>query len=170
MALKDVSKYYKVFYKEYNKYFKGVHALNDGASEEMIENFEETFNMNLPHYYKEWLKVNNGGKLFQETIGTTIYEILGNREREEGKFYIEDNFIGGRRPAGIPETLFVFARTMYGDLIGYDLMHTTLEDGKVLYWNKESGKIEEEWSNFAKWLKDEMMIGKEEVDYNGEPR
>lgn len=168
MALKDVNKYFKAFDKEYNKYAEGVHRLNEGATDKIIYSFEEKYNMNLPHYYKEWLKLHNGGTLFAGTINTRIMEVLGNRRRREGVLYIEDNFDGSKRQPGMPATFFMLAYTSYGDIIGYDLENTTLEDGKVLYWNKESGKIEEEWSDFAKWLKDEMLIGKEEVDYNGE--
>ena len=170
MAVKDINKYFKAFYKEYNKYTEGVHNLNEGATDRIIYAFEETYNMNLPLYYKEWLKVNNGGTLFADTIGTTIMEVLGNRTRKEGVRYIEDNFDGSKRQPGMPATFFMIAYTPYGDVIGYDLEHTNLEDGKVLYWNRESGEIEEDWPNFAKWLKDEMLIGKEEVDYTGAER
>lgn len=167
MAVKDVNKYFKGFYKELYKYAEGVHGLNEGATDRIVYSFEEKYNMNLPYYYKEWLKINNGGTLFVDSIGTKIYEVLGNRPRKDGVFYIEDNFDGRKRQPGMPATFFMIARTPFGDVIGYDLENTTLEDGKVLYWNRESGKVEEEWSSFAKWLKDEMLIGKEEVGYDG---
>ena len=170
MATKDVSKYFKAFYKEYNKYAEGVHDLNEGASDKIIYTFEEKYNMNLPYYYKEWMKVHNGGTLFADTIGTKIFEVLGNRTPKEGVCYIEDNFDGSKRNPAMPATFFMIAKTPYGDVIGFDLENASLEDGKILYWNKESGKIEEDWASFAKWLKDEMLIGKEEVDYTGAER
>lgn len=170
MATKDINKYFKAFYKEYNRYAEGVHGLKEGASDRTVYDFEEKYNMNLPYYYKEWLKVHNGGVLFTETIGTKIYGILGKDKIQDNEYYIEDNFSGAKRPKGLPATLFMIAQTTYGDIIGFDLENTTLEDGRIVYWNKETQQIEEEWPSFAKWLKDEMLIGKEEVDYNGDEK
>lgn len=170
MATKDVNKYFKAFYKEYNKYADGVHKLQEGASDKVVYDFEEKYNMNLPYYYKEWLKNHNGGVLFPDTIGTVIFSVLGSGSSKEGTYYIEDNFDGSKRLPDMPATFFMIGRTNYGDVIGFDLTNTNLQDGKVVYWNKESKKIEEQWDSFAKWLKDEMLIGKEEVDYNGDEK
>ncbi|MDO5157042.1 MAG: SMI1/KNR4 family protein, partial [Eubacteriales bacterium] len=89
--MKKVEKYYKRFLKELSKYKQGVHALNVGISEEEITKFEDLYNINLPHYYREWLKLYNGGKLFSSLNGSTLAGIR-NQTFTNGKFEIADNF------------------------------------------------------------------------------
>jgi len=166
MQMKEVLKYYKKFYKELSKYKAGIHSLNSGIPEEKICKFEDTYNINLPYYYREWLKINNGGTLFSSMNGTVLAGI-SDSTMHFGKLDIADNFDVTKRLPGMPNFLLFLAWTNDGDLIGYDLNHTDEKDGKIIYWDSETKEVTSEWDDFAEWLEDEMAYWKEIVDYNG---
>ena len=165
--MKTVEKYYKKFYKELSKYKGNIHNLNTGVSEDTIRQFEDMYNINLPYYYREWLKINNGGELFTG-IGGTIIAGIADKSKKYGDLEIADNFNVTKRLPGMPNYLFILARTDEGDFIGYDLNHTDSTDGKVIYWDYEAKKITSEWDDFAEWLEDEMAYWHDIVDYNGQ--
>lgn len=141
--------------------------LNPGISEEEIENFEKSYNINLPYYYREWLKINNGGELFTIPAGTILGEILGNREKRNGIPYLEYNFDNKKRWPGMPNYLFIVADTSDGDVIGYDLNNTNNLDGRIISWSHENGEVDEEWDSLGEWLNDIMVCGKMLVNYDG---
>ena len=157
---------YKNFYSELSKYAEGIHVLIDGAEIDEVDRFETQYGMYLPANYKQWLLKNNGGELFATPVGTNIAGILGRKEREKGTFYLEDNFDSKKR-AGIPNYIFMIADTCDGNVIGFDLQRTNLEDGVVVYWNHETGESDDEWDGFEEWLNDEMETGKLLIDYDG---
>ena len=165
--MRTVEKYYKRFYKELSKYKRSIHNLNTGVSEDKIHRFEDMYNINLPYYYREWLKINNGGELFTG-IGGTMIAGIADQSMKYGQLEIADNFNVTKRLPGMPNYLFFLARTNEGDFIGYDLNHTDSMDGKVIYWDCEAKKVTSEWDNFAEWLEDEMAYWHELVDYSGQ--
>ncbi|MCM1180782.1 MAG: SMI1/KNR4 family protein [Clostridium sp.] len=164
--MKKVEKYYKKFYKELSKYKVGIHSLNSGIPEEKIRQFEDRYNINLPYYYREWLKINNGGELFAAMKGTVLAGIADST-MHFGKLNVADNFNVEKRLPGMPDYMLFLAWTNDGDLIGYDLNHTDQMDGKMIYWDSETKKVTSEWDNFSEWLEDEMAYWKEIVDYDG---
>ncbi|MCH5345368.1 MAG: SMI1/KNR4 family protein, partial [Acetatifactor sp.] len=107
--IKLVQEYFKSFYTELKKYNDGIHILNEGVSEEDLSYFENKYKIYLPFYYREWLKINNGGELFAIPVGTTIAGILGNKPHEQGIPYLEDNFNTSKREGGMPNYLFIIA-------------------------------------------------------------
>ena len=156
--MKLVKDYFNKFYTEIGKYKQGIHVLNDGISETEVNDFEVKYHMYLPFFYREWLKMNNGGELF--TPGTVLARILGNEEYEEGTLYVENNFDSNRRWPQMPNYLFIIAKECTGDAIGFDLRRTNKSDGVIIYWDHETGKISREWNNLAEWLDYEMEMGK----------
>lgn len=164
--MKKAEKYYKRFYKELSRYKAGIHSLNSGISEEKICKFEDTYNINLPYYYREWLKINNGGELFSAMKGTILAGIADST-LHFGRLDVADNFNVTKRLPGMPNFMLFLAYTNEGDLIGYDLNHTDNMDGKIIYWDSETKEVTSEWDDFAEWLEDEMAYWKETVDYNG---
>lgn len=167
--MKTAEKYYKRFYKELFKYQNNIHHMNTGIIEDNIRKFEDRYNINLPYYYREWLKMNNGGELFT-AIGGTVIAGIADQSMRYGNFEIADNFDVTKRLPGMPNYLFFLARTEEGDLIGYDLNHTDSMDGKVIYWDVLDKKVTSEWDNFAQWLEDEMAYWKEMIDYEGKKK
>ncbi|MDE6435280.1 MAG: SMI1/KNR4 family protein [Lachnospiraceae bacterium] len=167
--MKKVEKYYKRFYKELSRYKAGIHLLNSGISEEKISKFEDTYNINLPYYYREWLKINNGGELFSAMKGTILAGIADST-LHFGKLNVADNFNVAKRLPGMPNYMMFLAWTNGGDLIGYDLNHTDQMDGKIIYWDSEKKEVTSEWADFAEWLEDEMAYWKEIIDYDGKKR
>lgn len=167
--MKTAEKYYKRFYREISKYKTKIHNLNSGISEDCICRFEDMYNINLPYYYREWLKMNNGGELFTG-IGGTILAGIADQTMQYGDLEVADNFNVTKRLPGMPDYLFFLARTEDGDWIGYDLNHTDSMDGKVIYWDTMEKKVTSEWDNFAQWLEDEMAYWKEMVDYDGKKK
>lgn len=163
--MKRVKDYFNKFYTEIGKYKQGVHVLNDGISETEVNDFEIKYHMYLPFFYREWLKMNNGGELF--TPGTVLARILGNEEYEEGTLYVENNFDSNRRWPQMPNYLFIIAKECTGDAIGFDLRRTNKSDGVIIYWDHETGKISKEWNNLAEWLDYEMEMGKGLINYDG---
>ena len=157
---------YDYIVSELNRYSEGIHILNSGIEEATIEQFEEKSGMCLPSSYKAWLNIHNGGELFALPCGTNFCGILGNTEREKGVFYLEDNFIAEKR-AGVFNYLFIIGDLCDGELIAFDLRRTTLEDGCVVQFDVESGRIIDEWNGFSQWLDSVLVEGKELFDYEG---
>lgn len=168
--MKTADEYFKNFYLEVEKYIQGIHILNKGISEKEICSFEETYDICLPYYYREWLKRNNGGELFAVPAGINIAGILGKQEREMGEIYVEDNFDIKKRVPGMPDFLFILADNCLGDVIGFDLMQTNNMDGVVVYWNHETGEITEQWDSLAEWLDSVMESEKMLINYDGSER
>lgn len=164
--MKKVEKYYKHFFKELGKYKPGIHMLNAGCAEETVRRFEDTYNINLPYYYREWLKINNGGELFKMMRGTVLAGIR-DVTMKNGRLELADNFDVTKRTPDMPDYLLFLARTGEGDLIGYDLNHTDSMDGEVIYWDSEEKKVTTRWKNFPEWLEDELAYWMDMVDYNG---
>ena len=161
-----LEKYFNSFYSELRKYTDGIHVLDKGITEQEILEFEEKYNICLPFYYREWLKINNGGELFATPVGTSIVGILGDRERKKGVGYLEDNFDINKR-CGMPDFFFIIARTCLGDVYGFDLSRTNEKDGVIIFWNHEMDEFTEEWDTFGEWLNEEMQNGKMLINYDG---
>lgn len=154
---------------EIEKYSAGVQQLNGGINEKSIQSFEEQYNMFIPSVYKQWLNIYNGGEFFALPVGTSFAGILGTSERENGVFYLEDNFDINKR-VGIPSNLFIIGELCDGEIIGFDLSKTTKEDGCIVQFDIDSAKIIEEWDKFEEWLNFTFEDGNEQFDYDGNPK
>ena len=165
--LKSVNSYFSSFYTEINKYSAGIHILNSGTSESLLSDFEHKYNIKLPYYYREWLKINNGGELFAVPAGTILSQLLGDSYPIEGESYLESNFNMKAR-CGIPQEIFIVADTSYGDVIGFNLNNTDAYDGEIVCWSHESGSMSQTWNSFIEWLNYEMESGRMIIDYNGD--
>ena len=152
---------------EIQKYLKGIHFLNEGVDAKEIICFEEKYKVNIPNIYKEWLKLYNGGEFFALPVGTSFAGILGNSERKKGIFYLEDNFDNKKR-IGALDNLFIIGELCDGELVGFDLHNTNFEDGRVIQYDVETGKIIDEWNSFVEWVNSIFEEGKEMFNYNGE--
>ncbi len=155
------------FYCEVEKYAEGVHYLNEGIDHDSINTYEDNYSINLPNTLKEFLQKSNGGELFALPAGINIAGILGGETRRRGIFYLEDNFEISKRVYGMPGSMFVLADLNDGEIVGFDLSRTTLEDGCVIQWDPESVKIVNEWQSLYEWLNWIMEDGKELFDYDG---
>ena len=160
---------FKFIVSEIVKYVEGVHILNDGANEDDIICFEKKFKINIPNSYKKWLRLYNGGEFFALPVGTSFAGIQGDSERRKGVFYLEDNFNIEKR-TGILNNLFIIGELCDSELIGFDLQNTTIEDGRIIQYDVESGEIVDEWNGFVEWLKYVFEEGKEMFNYEGNER
>ncbi|MDE7297969.1 MAG: SMI1/KNR4 family protein [Lachnospiraceae bacterium] len=158
--MKTVKDYFNNFYTEIKKYKQGIHTLNNGISEEIINDFETKYDFCLPFYYREWLKMNNGGELFATPAGTELAKIRGDEEYENGMLYVENNFDPNKRWPQMPDYMFIIAKVCTGDAIGFDLRRTYRNDGVIIHWDHETGEISMEWDSLAEWLDYEMEGGK----------
>lgn len=165
--MKTVEDYFNQFYSEIEKYKQGIHVLNNGITEAELTDFEMRYNICLPFYYREWLKLNNGGELFATPVGTLLARIQGNEEYESGILYVESNFNPNARWPQMPNYLFIIAKECTGDAVGFDLRHTNKYDGVIIYWDHETGKVSKKWNSLAQWLDYEMEMGKNLVNYDG---
>ena len=157
---------FEQFELELQKNVLNIHALNKGIELKEIEVFEKRYGMRLPKILQEWLLLHNGGELFSIPVGTCIAGILGDNQREKGTFYLEDNFNEVKR-VGVPDYIFILAITCEGNIIGFDLRRTNLNDGIVVCWDHESDELEEEWKGLEEWLNDEMDTGSMVINYDG---
>lgn len=89
--------------------------------------------MNIPNALKEFLHGSNGGELFALPAGVNVAGILGEEKRKRGIFYLEDNFEASKRVFGMPSNIFILADLNDGEVVGFDLCRTTLEDGAELF-------------------------------------
>lgn len=160
---------FKFVISEILKYVEGVHLLNEGVNEDDIKCFEEKFEMHIPNIYRKWLRLYNGGEFFALPAGTNFAGIQGVSERKKGVFYLEDNFNNKKR-IGVLNNLFIIGELCDSELIGFDLQNTTIEDGRILQFDVESGKIVDEWNGFEEWLNYIFEEGNEMFDYEGNDR
>lgn len=162
----NVNKKFEYAISEIRKYSLGVQLLNKGIDEKTICDFEKKYGIFIPDIYKQWLKIYNGGEFFALPVGTTFAGILGDAEREDGVFYLEDNFEHIKR-IGILSNIFVVGELCDGEIIGFDLNRTTKEDGYIVQFDVESAQVIEEWDEFTTWLNYVFEEGHELFDYEG---
>lgn len=67
----------------------------------------------------------------------------------------------------MPSSMFILADLNDGEIVGFDLSRSTLEDGCVIQWDPETAKIIEEWQSLYDWLNCVMEEGAELFDYEG---
>ncbi len=148
---------------EIRKYSVGVHELKKGIRKEKIKLFEKKTGIVLPDDYMEFLTIYNGGELF--VPGTSIAGIYDEEQEEKEKFgnYLDDNL--QKKWPDMGDKLLIVADLNYGDMICINE-----ENNVIVQWDHEKGEIVEEWDSFSSWLKEEMEIGKDLVDYNGEDK
>ena len=145
---------------EIRKYKSDVHELNPGIDRDIIEAFESKYNIKLPEDYKDFLTVYNGGELF--IPGTVISGVVDENSliEEENGYLLHLNLTNKWPDMG--DELLIIADLIYGDMICYDC-----ERHVIVQWDHEIGEVTIEWDSFADWLREEMKIGNELVDYDG---
>ncbi len=67
----------------------------------------------------------------------------------------------------MPSSMFILADLNDGEIVGFDLSRSNLEDGCVIQWDPEAAKIIEEWQSLYDWLNCVMEEGTELFDYEG---
>lgn len=108
----------------------------------------------LPQSFIEWLKICDGGLLFDTTI-------LSSKDYDKdldlpfGSIE-EHNTNDSLLEYGIPEGYFVFAIRSYGDPI---CLKKGDDDEHVYLWNREENAFEEVWDTFEDWLTEEIDAG-----------
>ena len=148
------------------QYAKGVHLLNKGATESELNDFEDKYQMNLPTELRELLKISNGFELYALPVGTCVSGIVGNGARNNGVFYLEDNFDMEKR-AGVPGDIFMIAIECNCDIIGIDPQKSTLDKLHIIELNPETGKVVDEWDSVNDWLMAVIDAGQDIFDFNG---
>ena len=148
---------------EIRKYSDGVHELKKGIGKEKIKIFEKKTGIVLPDDYMEFLTIYNGGEIF--IPGTSIAGIYDEEMKEKERFgnYLDDNL--QKKWPDMGDELLIVADLNYGDMICIDEKNNV-----IVQWDHEKGEVVEEWDSFSSWLKEEMEIGKDLVDYNGEDK
>ncbi len=122
---------YDEIIKEIKKYSQGIHQLKNDVDAEVIEEFENNYNIVIPNSYKKWLQLYNGGEFFALPVGTCFWGILGNSKREKGELYLEYNFEEEKR-VGVPDNIVMLGELCDGEIIGFDLNRTTKDDGYIV--------------------------------------
>lgn len=129
--------------------FDAYHCLLAGSLGTSIK-LQERYQC-FPPEYLDWLKVCDGGLLFDTVILSTIahdanlnldfdtYEDLNSPEAVEG--------------FDLPEGFVVFAMRSYGDPICFNARN---KDGKVYLWDVENKEFSDIWDSFEDWLTEEI--------------
>lgn len=105
----------------------------------------------FPAGYLAWLKVCDGGLLFDTVMLSTV----GHDAALELDFDTYDDFNSPEAAAGfaLPEGFVVFAMRGYGDPICFD---ANTKDGKVYLWDVENKEFSDIWDTFEDWLTEEI--------------
>lgn len=118
----------------------------------------------LPPDFLEWLKVCDGGMLFDTALlSTKSYDDeLDLSFDTYGEFYNSSV----RKDRRLCEDWFVFAEAVHSDLFFFD---QSKKDGKVYQWDVAEFKIYAVWLTFEDWLTDQIneaidLIASEELE------
>ena len=113
----------------------------------------------LPEKFYQWLKVCDGGLLFD----TVMLSINGYDRELDLNFetFDEYNAASSKEEIRLPSEYFVFAIRSYGDPICFNSL---TNDGKVYLWNMEESVFEEVWDSFDIWLSSEINSAIELVE------
>lgn len=108
----------------------------------------------IPAEYVNWLKLCNGGLLFD----TVILSTKAHDDELDLDFdtYDELNTEEAVSGFGLPSGYAVFAIRSYGDPICFNANEN---DGKVYLWNCDEGEFTDIWDSFTDWLTEEIDTG-----------
>ena len=102
---------------------------------------------NLPEGFLKWLKVCDGGMLFDTALLTTkshdvelnlVFDTYGDYHKAEL-----------RKAKNLQNNWFIFAEAVHSDVFFFDMGK---KDGKVYQWDVEENIVYKEWDNFEEWL------------------
>jgi len=152
------------FIEEINKYSKGVHMLYPAAPYSCIKEAERELCVTFPQVYIDFLLVYNGGELF--VPGTELHPVKVPALLDSpGLTFLND--IQNNSLPDMPETLFIFADTNYGDPICFNFDKQDCQECEVVQWSHEDGEISRRWNGFREWLMDALDEGSMITDYDG---
>lgn len=129
--------------------FDAFHCLLSGSLETSIK-LKEKYPC-LPVEYLDWLKVCDGGLLFD----TVLLSSKGHDDKLNLDFdtYEDMNSEDAHSEFNLPEGYIVFAMRSYGDPICFN---SEDQGGKVYLWDVENGEFSDIWDSFADWLTEEI--------------
>ena len=108
----------------------------------------------FPSEYLEWLKVCDGGLLFDTVIlSSKAHDDELNLDFDS---YDEVNAEEGHLGTALPAGYVIFAMRSYGDLICFSHNKT---DDKVYLWDIENGAFSNTWNSFTDWITEEIDDG-----------
>lgn len=129
--------------------FDAYHCLLAGSLGTSIK-LQEKYRC-LPTEYLDWLKICDGGLLFDTVILSTIgHDANLNLDFDT---YDDMNSDEAIRSFGLPEGYIVFAMRSYGDPICFN---SNTKDGKVYLWDVENKEFTDIWDSFEDWLTEEI--------------
>ena len=105
----------------------------------------------LPVEYLDWLRICDGGLLFD----TVILSSKSHDEKLDLDFdtYEDMNSDQAKSDYDLPDGFMVFAMRSYGDPICFNVKE---KDGKVYLWNIEEKEFTDIWDSFADWMTEEI--------------
>ena len=118
----------------------------------------------LPPEYLNWLKVCDGGLLFDTVIlSSKAHDDILDLDFDT---YDDMNSDEAYSEFNLPEGYFVFAMRSYGDPICFNAKE---KDGKVYLWDVEEGEFTDIWDSFADWMTEEIddavkLIGEDALE------
>ena len=129
--------------------FDEYHCLLSGSMSTSIK-LSELYSF-LPVDYLDWLKVCDGGLLFDTVILSS--------KKYDAKFdldfdtYEDLNSAESYSDLNLPEGYFIFALRSYGDPICFK---KEANDIKVYLWDVENNDFTDIWDTFADWITEEI--------------
>ena len=129
--------------------FDIYHCLLAGSFSTSI-NIQEKY-PNLPVEYLDWIKVCDGGLLFD----TVMLSTKGHDDKLDLDFDTFDDLNSDEAKADfdLPDGYVVFAMRSYGDPICFNCNE---KDGKVYLWDVENKEFSDIWDSFADWITEEI--------------
>ena len=106
---------------------------------------------NLPVEYLDWVKVCDGGLLFD----TVMLSTKGHDDKLDLDFDTFDNInsVEAKVHFDLPDGFVIFALRSYGDPICFNC---NKKDGKVYLWDIENKEFSDIWDSFADWITEEI--------------
>ena len=132
--------------------FDMYHCLIAGSIDTALEVQEEY--PGFPQEYLEWVKLCDGGLLFDTSLLSTRTQ--DRQLKLNVETYDEYNDTETYLAFGVPEGYEVFAVCGYRPLVCFNVKD---KDGKVYQWDYEFGKFTEIWDTFADWLTETIDDG-----------
>ena len=129
--------------------FDKYHCLLAGSLAASIK-LQEVYG-NLPIEFLNWIKVCDGGLLFD----TVLLSTKGHDDKLDLDFdtYDDMNSSEAYSEFGLPEGYVIFGIRSYGDPICFNVRES---DGKVYLWDVEKEEFTDIWNSFSDWLTEEI--------------
>ena len=113
----------------------------------------------LPEDFIEWIKICDGGRLFETSMFTTNpYDDALQLPFTSYDMYYDAEM---RKVKKVSDGWFIFAASIINDLFFFDL---NKKDGQVYQWDSEENKIYASWLTFEDWLTGQINDAAELID------